>query len=316
MTDLEEIGAIWRGETPRAARSGRVVVLLVLVLMFLALTLGVVAFVAKQASSSIEDQTRASGVDPSASVVKEQIDQGKKATLSKLPGVPTDDDELLDSLVSLPIVALVVFLLTVAFIPLFVTLIGFDQVSGEIGPKSIRFFVVRVKRSNLLLGKFASLVTVFAVLLFVSALLLGIMAKVADSDFGYGAMALWTLRLFAAFLVYSLTFIGLTLFSSCLTRSAGLSLVLNVMLLFAMAGLWIVNWRYRLPGVEVDPQSLSALFTDESPFAYTRYLTIWTYGAGLLHPNLGKFAVAALVHLGFALVFVGASQLVMKRRDV
>ena len=43
VTDLQEIGAVWRGETVRATRSGRVVVLLLLFMMFvgLSLTIGI-----------------------------------------------------------------------------------------------------------------------------------------------------------------------------------------------------------------------------------------------------------------------------------
>ena len=48
---------------------------------------------------------------------------------------------------------LVVFKLTLCFVPLFIALMGFDQLAGEVGPKSIRYLVVRVKRSSIILGQ-------------------------------------------------------------------------------------------------------------------------------------------------------------------
>jgi ABC-2 type transport system permease protein len=46
------------------------------------------------------------------------------------------------------------------FLPVYIALMGFDQVSGEVGPRSIRYLTVRARRSSLLLGKFLSQATV------------------------------------------------------------------------------------------------------------------------------------------------------------
>src|SRR5258707_878339 len=71
---------------------------------------------------------------------------------------------MLDSLAAIPIVLLVVFKLTLRFLPLFIALMGFDQLAGEVGPKSIRYLVVRAKRSSMILGKLLSQVTLFDLL--------------------------------------------------------------------------------------------------------------------------------------------------------
>lgn len=313
MTDLGEIAAVWRGETVRATRSGRVVVLLLLFLMFVGLSLTIVGFFNKQINAKVEDQAKAAGVNLEDDKAKEQFNEGKKQFLSVFI---TDDEEMLDSLLSLPLVLLVVFKLTLRFVPLFVALMGFDQLAGEIGPKSIRFLVVRLKRNNLILGKFASQVTIFTALLFVCTLLMVLVARVLNPDFSAKEMAVWTMRLLASSFVLAIAYLALTTLCSSIVRTGAVSLVLNIMVLF---GIWFValigEW-YRLPGEVAEAGSLAAMIKDESVMAYVRYGSVWHFGQDLLHPDWTRFVTAAVMHLGYALVFLGLAQLAMKRRDL
>jgi hypothetical protein len=92
--------------------------------------------------------------------------------------------------------------------------------------------------------------------------------------------------------------------------------VLNIMVLF---GIWFValigEW-YRLPGEIAAESTLTSLIKDESVMAYSRYFSVWHFGQDLLHPDWMRFVTAAVIHVGFALVFLGAAQLVMKKRDL
>ncbi|MCA2978633.1 MAG: ABC transporter permease, partial [Myxococcaceae bacterium] len=127
MTDLQEIAAVWKGETVRATRSGRVLALLILFVMFVSLTLAVVGFVTRQLNATVDKQLQSAGVDAGDERMKEQLNQGKRQMLSV---VITDDEEMLESLLTLPVVLLFGFKLTLRFVPLFVALMGFDQLAG------------------------------------------------------------------------------------------------------------------------------------------------------------------------------------------
>lgn len=313
VTDLQEIGAVWRGETVRATRSGRVVVLLLLFMMFVGLALSVVGFFNRQINAKVEEQAKSAGIDLNDAKAKEQFNEGKKQFLSVFI---SDDEEMLESLLTLPVVLLVVFKLTLRFVPLFVALMGFDQLAGEMGPKSIRFLVVRLKRNNLILGKFASQVTIFTALMFVCTLLMVLVARLLNSDFAAKDIAIWTLRLLVSSFVLALAYLALTTLCSAIVKNGAVSLVLNIMVLF---GIWFValigEW-YRLPGEVAAESTLTSLIKDESVMAYSRYFSVWHFGQDLLHPDWVRFLTAALMHVGYALVFLGLAQLALKKRDL
>lgn len=298
----------------RATRSGRVVVLLLLFMMFVGLSLTIVGFLTSQLTAKAEEQAKAAGVDLNDEKVKTQFNEGKKQFLSV---VISDDEEMLDSLLTLPVVLLFVFKLTLRFVPLFVALMGFDQLAGEIGPKSIRFLVVRIKRNNLILGKFLSQVTIFGALLAVCTLLMVLVAKALNSDFAAKDVAIWTLKLLASSFVLAISYLALTTLCSALVRSGAVALVLNIMILFGIWALAFAGEGFAFPGAAPAADgNMLALLKAESWAAYLQYLSVWHFGQDLLHPDAIRFAVAAVVHLGFAAAFLGLSQLAIKRRDL
>ena len=146
VEDLNEIAAVWRGEVTRSIKSGRVVVLLILFLLFVGLALTIVGFTNYRLNALADQQLAQQGGDPAQ--IAEAMTKQKTDFLSF---VFTDDADMLESLAKLPLVLLVVFKVTLRFVPLLIALMGFDQLAGEIGPKSIRFLVVRVKRSSMVL---------------------------------------------------------------------------------------------------------------------------------------------------------------------
>lgn len=309
MGDLKEIAAIWRGEVTRALKSGRVVVLLILFVLFVSLALAVVGFINRQLNATFESQVAAAGADVSAA--KEQLVQGKKQFLSTFI---TDDEAMLDSLATLPLVLLVVFKLTLRFVPLFIALMGFDQLAGDVGPKSIRYLVVRVQRNSIILGKFLSQATLFALLLSVCTVLMVVVARLLNPDFAAADVAVWTLKLIASSLVLALAYLALTTLCSALVRQGGVSLVLNVILLFVIWFVALIGEAYRLPGQAA--QGTLDLVRDESAAGYVRYLSVWHFGQDLLHPHWGRFLTAGVMHVGFALVFLGLAEVAMRRRDL
>lgn len=311
MEDFAEISTIWRGEVGRALKSGRVVVLLILFLLFVGLALTIVGFFNHQINAQASQQLVAAGADSDA--LTEQTLAAKKQFLSFFI---TDDEAMLESLATLPLVLLVVFKLTVRFVPLFIALMGFDQLAGEVGPKSVRYLVVRARRSSIVLGKFLAQATIFALLLAVCTVLMVVVARILNADFSAGQVVLWTLKLIGSSLVLALAYLALTALCSALTRQSAVSLVLNVMGLFVI---WFVAFvgevSWRLPGEAAAPNSL-AMLKSESALAYLRYASVWHFGQDLLHPQWQRFLSAGVVHVGFALVFIGLALLAIRKRDL
>ena len=58
------------------------------------------------------------------------------------------DPAMMEALSRVPVLVLVVFKMTLFFLPAYIVLMGFDQVSGEVGPRSIRYVTVRARRSS------------------------------------------------------------------------------------------------------------------------------------------------------------------------
>lgn len=310
MEDISEIGAIWRGETRRALRSGRVLVLLILFLLFVGLALTGVGWLNHLANANFEQQMSVTGADPGQA--KAELAASKKKILQ---AVVTDDEAMLDSLATIPIVLLVVFKLTLRFLPLFIALMGFDQLSGELGPKSIRYLVVRVRRNSIILGKVLSQITLFGILMSICTVMMVLVSRALNSDFAAADVALWTAKLIISSMVLSLAYLSLTALFSAVTKQGGISLVLNVIALFVIWFVALIGGAVRFPGEEA-AQGTLAMLKAESAWAYLRYASVWQYGDDLLHPHWGRFLTASLVHVGFGLVFLGLAQLALSKRDL
>jgi|APLak6261679142_1056127.scaffolds.fasta_scaffold00202_16 ABC-type transport system involved in multi-copper enzyme maturation permease subunit len=310
MQDFQEIGAIWRGETRRALKSGRVLVLLILFLLFVGLALTIVGGINHQLNAKFDQQIAMAGADPEAA--KEQLIAGKKQFLSTFI---TDDEAMLDSLAAIPVVLLVVFKLTLRFLPLFIALMGFDQLAGEVGPKSVRYLVVRVKRSSIILGKLLSQATLFGLLLVICTVLMVLVSKLLNPEFAALDVALWTVKLVLTSFTLSIAYLALTSLFSAITRQGAVSLVLNIIALFVIWFVALIGEGFRFPGEEAAPNTL-AMLKSESVIAYARYASVWHFGDDLLHPAWTRWMTSGLVHVGFGLVFLGLAQLALKKRDL
>jgi ABC-2 type transport system permease protein len=292
LDGLKEIVVIWSAELRRAVRSGRTVVLLGLYGLFSALLLLVVGAVTRSVRQQVEQVAASSGQEVDTGAALAEAQKG-------LLGFLFDNDAaMVEALSRLPMVVLVVFKLTLFFLPAYIVLMGFDQVSGEVGPRSIRYLTVRARRSSVLLGKFLTQASLLLGLVLVVDLAIFLYAQLTTPEFGFGLMALSLLRFWVAAVVYSLAYIALTTLCSTLFRSPGVSLVFNFILLF-------VFWM-----LDVVARSLSGAGS------YLRYLSPSAYSMNLLHPQLTQFAVSALAYAGFAVLFLGAAHLTLRTRDL
>jgi ABC-type transport system involved in multi-copper enzyme maturation permease subunit len=325
LEGLQEIGVIWRSELGQSLKSGRIVVLLVLFLLFTGLALTGIGWASWQWN---QKQSKAFEDEIAQSPYKDDLDPAKVAEMRKkategsegkkfiINFLFSDDDAALgEALLAIPFVLLIVFKLSIIFLPLFITLMGFDQLSAEIGTRSIRYLVVRVRRSSLVLGKFVTQATVLALLMLVCVVAMIVVSLMVDPDFTVGKAMVTLLKLWLVSVVFSLAYLALTSMCSALFRQPPVSLVLNIILLFVVWFIALIGDAYRLPGSNAASMSLQSL-KPESVVGYVRYLSVWHFSADLIHPNWQRFGAAGLAHLGFAMLFLGAAYLVLRARDV
>jgi ABC-2 type transport system permease protein len=317
VEQLNEVAVIWAAEIRRAVRSARVVTLLALYLMFTALVLLALAYAFRQVQQQIDDQIALGGATQEA--IQPQLDQLKQSFLG---GVFGDDGALLEALAQVPLIVLLTFKVTLFFLPLYIAVMGFDQISGEIGPRSIRYLTVRARRSSILWGKYLSQATLLAGLVMVVDLAVIGVARWLTPSFQAGAMATTLLKCWLAATVFSLAYVALSSFCSALFRSAAVSLIFN---LFALFGFWLVNAIGEAASRAVAQMAKAAADPDggaEGPsriatvLSWLQYVSPSHYSTNLLHPHFLKFLGSTGIYAGFAAAFLALGYLVLRRRDL
>ncbi|MCY1014441.1 ABC transporter permease [Pyxidicoccus sp. MSG2] len=299
MDGLKETLVIWSAELRRAVRSGRAVVLLGLYSMFSALVLLVVGWIAGQVREAVNKQleTAGAGADASAQVGEEM----RKGVLGFLL---SDDSAMMEALSRVPLEVLVVFKVTLFFLPAYVALMGFDQLSGEVGPRSMRYLTVRARRSSVLLGKFLSQATLLLGLVLIIDLAIFVYARIANPGFGFADVVINLIKFWLAAIVFSLAYVSLTTLCSSLFRSPAVSLVFNFILLFVF---WLMDTTGR---------AAEAAYGEASVVRYVRYLSPSYYSVNLLHPRLAEFAASGAAYAGFAMLFLLGAYAVLRARDL
>lgn len=305
MADTQEITTIWKGETRRTARSARGFALAVLFLFAEALTLGVGGCINVSANKQFDELVSSQGGEPAA--VREQMTLKKKEILK---AVTRNSDATVAVFAEVPLVLLFVFFATTFFLPLLIALMGFDQISAEVGPKSIRYLVVRAQRSSILVGKYLSQITFLGALLLVCVLAMVGVTKWLNAEFTWLSCFTWTARLWGAVMVIALSYAALTALCSSVTRAGPLSLFLNVISLFVLWFIGLISNVWALPG------TTGVLGQTESPLAYIRYLVPSQFESLLLSNAPLELAGGVLAHLGFGMVFLGLAHVALKQRDL
>jgi len=316
VEQLNEVAIIWGAEVRRAVRSARVITLLALYLMFTALVLMGLAYAFHQVQQQIDDQIALRGATQEA--VQPQLDQLKQSFLG---GLFSDDTALLEALAKVPLIVLLTFKVTLFFLPMYIAVMGFDQISGEIGPRSIRYLSVRARRSSILWGKYLSQATLLGGLVLVVDLAVIAVARWLTPTFQPLDMATTLLKCWLAATVFSLAYVALSSFCSSLFRSAAVSLIFN---LFALFGFWLVNaigegasrMVERAAKLAEEDPSLEAPSKVYTVLGWLQYASPSHYSTNLLHPHVLKFLGSTGVYAAFAAAFLVMGYAVLRRRDL
>lgn len=308
MEGLQETWVVARAEAARTFRSARVIVLFALYALFMVIVLFVTAAVTDALSSSLQAQLQDA---PDQEQAKAALEGARSGFLG---WVLDADPALLEALRDVPLLVIVVFKISLFWLPPYLVLMAFDQISAEVGQRSIRYLTVRARRWSILLGKFLAQAAVLLALVFTIDLAIFLYAKLTNDTFSWGLMMVTLLKFWSASLVFALAYLALTMLCSALFRQGALSLIFNFFALFVF---WLINaigsigvTRELLPSGMPGPERIT------SQVAYLRYVTPSHYSTGLLHPDLKVFAVSAGAYVGFAVVFMLLAWAIFRARDV
>ncbi len=201
------------------------------------------------------------------------------------------DTETVRYLSQIPLVVVFLIWFSFLFLPLLATLIGFDQIAGELQTKSLRFTVLRARRTSLLIGKAAAQLLVLLGLTAIINLAVFVYSAVfLDFPIALGLVAM--ARFWLLTFVYASAYVGLVSLCSTLFRTPILSLLTSFSILFAF-------WILRLLNLPV-----------------ISYFIPSNYQENLFSPDFSKVMVSVAAYSGFAAVFIGLSVLVISRRNL
>ncbi|HUM10134.1 MAG TPA: ABC transporter permease subunit [Myxococcaceae bacterium] len=287
MSPLLETMVVSRTELLRNLRNARVLVLLLLFATSTALIGLVVGLLTR-------------GLDA----------QGPEAAAAASAGIlgflAGEDGAAFQRLSELPLLVPLVFRAALFFLPLFIALLGYDQLSAELSTGSIRYLGVRARRGSILAGKFLAQAVVLGVLL--ALVLVGLF--VAGASLRPGLEPLPYAEAAARFWVGGTTFafgyLALTALSSAVTTGPGSSLLLNVGALFVFWLLDAIGGRAALVHRMGGPASWTEAL---------RWLSPSAYASGVLGSSSALLTSAA-AYAVFGTVFLAGAWAAFRVRDL
>ena len=179
-----------------------------------------------------------------------------------------------------------VFLVLMFGMPLLVPFLAFNQVSGDVQSRGLRYVLLRTERASIFFGRyvgtvvFSTLVMIFIVLTI--TFYLGVRIQVYPA----GALVAWGLHGVLSLAVLMLPYIALCAWISASVDSPFLSLFLGVLVIGGVRLLAFI-----------------ASLTWE-PATYLKYTLPWGLQNHLLHPELTHSLGTVLACLGYAAVFL------------
>jgi hypothetical protein len=208
------------------------------------------------------------------------------------------DDTTRYWLTSQPALMSVFLIMMLVFLPFLAVLAGFNQTSGDIGSKGLRYLLPRTERANIFLGRMIAtyLFTVAVITLIIAVVALYVVIKVPY--YGTGDVLWWLARGWLACVVFVLPWAALTAWISATMEYAFLSLLIAEVGLL----LWIVV-------VHIAGNKLDAL-------GYAAYATPWGYKFWLIDPNPGVVLAGIAAMLGFTAVFTWLGVRHFDKRDL
>jgi len=190
-------------------------------------------------------------------------------------------------------------LVILAFIPFTTCLGAFNQLSGDIGTKGLRYLLLRTERINVIVARFLGTVLFTMIIMaFVMGVVVFYIAVTFESQ-GVGTLLGWGFHGWLALVLFSLPYVCL-----CTLLSASMDSPIATLVLCLLAtGFPILFLKYA-----------GIIAGGGGKYGWLERLTPWGWKYELLHPHLSKMMASAGVMVGFsALLWLAAVRLFLKR---
>ena len=297
------LGLVAFYSTRYAVRGGTGLVFLLLVLVFGLL-------VANGLIEQVEKLERSAG---SAEAAKAQLDQIVRSmkplvewAIGEREELPTTPEEAAAGedpwatylLERRPALLSAILLILVFGLPFTIACGAFNQYSGDVSTRGIRFLLLRTERANLYFGRFVGMV-VFTALAKAAVLVIVLLyLGFALPYYGWGELLLWSALGFVALVLLALPYIAVcgwisATFDSPFGSLAICALVVGGVPLFAVIG---------------------GIWTEHAE--YINYVLPWGVQNRLLHYEPLQVVIAALACLGYTAAFLALGYRHFSRRDL
>jgi ABC-type transport system involved in multi-copper enzyme maturation permease subunit len=238
----------------------------------------------------------------------EQIPAAERAKLFEEMYVQQGMDAALAHFVATcPPALMLLFKGTLVCAPFVILLIGFDQISGDIQHRAIRYIAGRSRRETIVVGKVLGLWGVVAALVLALNLVVWIFT-VAQGTGTVGEVLLWGPRVWLVTVLACLPWVGLISLVSSMFRTPTVAL-------FVAAPVFFVLWTTDTV-LEIINAYVMRVSQHPSSAASIRWALPWRYQELLMLPDIAKVLGGVGGSLAWGAVMVAITTLILKRRDV
>jgi ABC-type transport system involved in multi-copper enzyme maturation permease subunit len=247
----------------------------------------------------VMEQQRRGIQDGRAITKKELVDEITRQIGKPVAEWATDDADQANFLVNdRPALVSAILMVLMFAMPFLVCLGSFNQLSGDIQSKGLRYLLLRTERANLFLGRFiGTLLFTMVVLAILLAVIFLYLAFKADF-YPAGKVALWLLQGYVALMLFALPYIALCAWFSATIDSPFACLVICELVALVVPAFVAIG---------------SAI---EKNFKYIGYVMPWPLKYQLLHPNPLHFLGATAAMFAFTGLYIWLGMLIFQTRDL
>lgn len=279
MSPLSEVRFVAQRELRKSFRSAKGIVLLVLSLLGGTAVTMLLAWVQQLKREKLAD------------VSPEAIEAARERAMTEAFG----DAATGKALSHTPEVLLVVFFITIWLTPLLISLLGFDNVSGEMQHKSVRYWTLRTRRSSYMIGKWLGLwTTVSAITLTMHAVIW--MVCIFRGEAPAATAIGWGVRLWVITLPMSAVWCAISTLVSSIFKTP-------ILALLATFAAFFVLWVIYLFGLRFNVDALTYVYPN-------------TFDGFLINSRVDRWMTGLAACIGMTALYVGASSFMFTKRDV
>jgi len=197
-----------------------------------------------------------------------------------------------------PALVTVFLVLMIFFMPFLAALSGFNQTSGDIGSKGLRYFLLRTERGNIFLGRLIGTYLFTLAVIAIIFAVFGLYLMVKVRFYPAGDVTWWLVQGFVDCAIYVMPWVAF-----CAWISASVEIPFLVLVICELGLLFWTILVYILKG-------------KAAWMAYAGFGTPWGWKWWLFDPSIGTWLGGAAAMLGFTALFTWMGLRTFHRRDL